>query len=311
MQKIIDAGIYLASFLTVYGWLRKGGFMVEIILDVLKDAVIDSVKILPLLFLTYLIMESVEHHTSKKLQNAVSKAGKVGPLLGSVLGAIPQCGFSGAAANFYAGGIISLGTLLAIFLSTSDEMLPILISESVSVILIIKILALKIIIGIITGFLVDAITKRKKTIDLNHGIDEICKHEHCNCNNGIFKSAVKHTVQIFGFILAVTIVLNFAIAMIGVDNLSNLILNKPVIGELLSGLIGLIPNCSSSVIITKLYLNNAMGLGALISGLCVNAGVGLLILYKVNRNLKENIKITGILYIAGVVAGIIIGAVGY
>lgn len=284
--------------------------MFELIFEVVEHALLDNIKILPILFITYLIMEYVEHRSSAKLQQTVAKAGKVGPLFGGLLGVVPQCGFSGAAANFYAGGIISLGTLIAIFLSTSDEMLPILISESIDVWIIVKILCLKLAIGVIAGFIVDIISRKNKPVDVKHDIHEMCSHDHCNCEKGVFRSAVKHTLQIFIFLLVVTIVLGFVIELVGEDNLANLILNKPVIGEILAGTIGLIPNCSSSVIITKLYVSGAMGLGAMMAGLLVNSGVGVLILFRVNRNLKENLKILAILYGIGVVAGIVISFFG-
>lgn len=284
--------------------------MFELIFEVFEHALLDNLKLLPILFITYLIMEYVEHRSSAKLQQTVAKAGRVGPLFGGMLGVVPQCGFSGAAAGFYAGGIISLGTLIAIFLSTSDEMLPILISESIRADIIIKILVLKLTIGVLSGFMVDIISRKNKHIDVHHDIHEMCSHEHCNCEKGVFRSAIKHTIQIFVFLLAVSILLGFFIELVGEDNLGNLILNKPVIGEVLAGLIGLIPNCSSSVIITKLYISGAMGLGAMMSGLLVNSGVGVLILFRINRNLKENLKILAILYGIGLAAGIIISFFG-
>ena len=284
--------------------------MFELIFEVVEHAFLDNLKILPILFITYLIMEYVEHRSSARLQQTVAKAGKVGPLFGGLLGVVPQCGFSGAAANFYAGGIISLGTLIAIFLSTSDEMLPILISEAIDVWVIVKILCLKLAIGVIAGFVVDIINRKNKPEDVKHEIHEMCSHDHCNCEKGVFRSAVKHTLQIFLFLLIVTVVLGFVIELVGEDNLANLILNKPVIGEVLAGIIGLIPNCSSSVIITKLYVSGAMGLGAMMAGLLVNSGVGVLILFRVNRNLKENLKILAMLYGIGVVVGILISFLG-
>lgn len=284
--------------------------MFELIFEVVEHAFLDNLKILPILFITYLIMEYVEHRSSAKLQQTVAKAGKVGPLFGGLLGVVPQCGFSGAAANFYAGGIISLGTLIAIFLSTSDEMLPILISESIDVWVIVKILGLKLAIGVIAGFIVDIINRKNKPVDVKQDIHEMCSHDHCNCEKGVFRSAVKHTLQIFLFLLVVTIVLGFVIELVGEDNLANLILNKPVIGEVLAGIIGLIPNCSSSVIITKLYVSGAMGLGAMMAGLLVNSGVGVLILFRVNRDMKENFKILGVLYGIGVAVGIAISFLG-
>lgn len=275
-------------------------------LDVLIDTLIDGVKLLPFLFVAYLIMEILEHKTSSKTKNIIQKSGKFGPLLGGILGIFPQCGFSAIAANLYAGRIITLGTLIAIFLSTSDEMLPILISEAAPIDVILKILGIKLIIGIIAGFVIDlVINLTTKNIKEDEKIAEICEHEHCHCEEGgILKSSLKHTLSIFIYILIVSIILNTVIHFIGEDNLSNLILNKPILGPVIAGLIGLIPNCASSVILTQLYLSNVITVATMISGLLVGAGVGILILFRVNKNIKENSKIIVLLYVIGVIAGI-------
>ena len=228
-------------------------------LDVLIDTIIDGIKLLPFLFIAYLVMEYIEHKTSNKTKGIIQKSGKFGPFLGGILGIFPQCGFSAIASNLYAGRIITLGTLIAIFLSTSDEMLPILISKSVPFNVIAEILAIKLIVGIIAGFLIDLviniINRNKSNIESEQKIGEICEHEHCHCKKeGILKSSLKHTFSIFCYILVITFILNTIIFIIGEENLSNLILNKPVVGPIIAGLIGLIPNCASSVILTELYL---------------------------------------------------------
>ncbi len=277
------------------------------ILDVLLDTVIDSARLLPFLFLTYLLMEYIEHKMGNRTQNILKVSGKAGPFLGAVLGMLPQCGFSAAAANLYAGKVITMGTLMAIYLSTSDEMLPIMISEAVHYSIIIKVLVIKVVIGILSGIIIDFIMNKR-----NHGkrtkvdVHHFCEHEHCHCENGILKPAIHHTVQILFFILAISFVLNLVIAMLGTERLADFILNKPVIGELLAGIIGLIPNCAASVVITQLYLDGVIRLGTMMSGLLVGAGIGLLVLFRVNDNKKENIKIVGILYIIGVIFGIIL-----
>lgn len=275
--------------------------------DVILDTLLDTIKLLPFLFLTYLVMEYLEHKTAGKLQNTIQKGGRLGPLFGGVLGAVPQCGFSAAASNLYAGRVITLGTLIAIFLSTSDEMLPILISEAdtVGVGAILKILALKAGIGILAGFAVDFLVRPAK--DEHDHIHEMCEHDHCHCGEGtgIFKSALIHTGQITFFILLISFVLNTVLFFLGEDVLKNLILNKPVIGELLAGLVGLIPNCAASVVLTQLYLEGAMSFAACMSGLLVGSGIGILVLFRANRNKKENIKIVLLLYGIGVVAGLI------
>lgn len=282
-------------------------------LDVIIEAVVDSIKTLPFLYIAYLIMEYLEHRTSEKAKGIVKKSGKFGPVLGSVLGIFPQCGFSAAAANLYAGKIITLGTLIAIFLSTSDEMLPILISEAAPISTILTILGIKLAIGIIAGFLIDLIgqaiktKKEEKHEEIEDEISHICEHEHCHCDEGgIFKSAIKHTLSIFLFIIIITFVVNMVVELIGEENLANLVLNMPVVGPMIAGLLGLIPNCAGSVVLTQLYLEQVISLGSMIGGLLVGSGIGILILFRVNKDIKENLKILGLLYVIGVICGIII-----
>lgn len=282
-------------------------------IDVILDTLIDSVKLLPFLFITYLIMEFIEHKTGDKAKNIIKKSGKFGPLLGGVLGIFPQCGFSAAAANLYAGKVITLGTLIAIFLSTSDEMLPVLISEAAPISTILQILAIKLVIGIVIGFLVDligqALTKRnqeKKEEVVEEEIGHICEHEHCHCEEGILKSSIKHTINIFIFIVIISFIINTIIYFIGEENLSNLILNMPIVGPVIAGLVGLIPNCAGSVILTQLYLEQVISFGSMIGGLLVGSGIGILVLFRVNKDLKDNLKILGLLYLIGVICGVII-----
>jgi len=276
----------------------------KIMLDVILDTLVDAAKLIPFLFLTYLVMEYLEHRTGEKTQRLVRSAGKWGPVWGGILGALPQCGFSAAASNFYAGRVISMGTLLAIYLSTSDEMLPILISERAPIGMIGRILFAKMVIGGVAGLLIDMLLSGKQ--EEQEHIHELCEHDHCHCEEGILRSALRHTVQITFFILLVTFALNLVIRFVGEDTLAGLILNRPVIGPILAGLVGLIPNCAASVVITQLYLENAMSVGAMMAGLLVGAGIGLLVLFRVNHNKKENLKIVGLLYFVGVIAGIVI-----
>lgn len=283
-------------------------------IDVLFDTMLDAVKLLPFLFITYAAMEYIEHKMGETTKNAIEKSGRFGPVLGGIMGVFPQCGFSAAASNLYAGRIITFGTLMAVFLSTSDEMLPILLSEQAGITVIIKLLSLKVLIGIAAGFMIDFFMKKKSTDTALPAVDSgqhinvgrVCQQEHCHCQDGILKSAFTHTLNIFLFIVIISMVLNTAIHFLGKNFLAELILNKPVLGQLFAGLAGLIPNCASSVIITQLYLEGLMGLGAMMSGLLVGTGVGLLVLFRVNDNFKENIKITFLLYAVGVAAGILI-----
>lgn len=277
--------------------------MLSIVWDALLDALLDGAKLIPFLFLTYLAMEWLEHKAGNKVNAFVRKSGKFGPLAGGVLGVVPQCGFSAAASNFYAGRVITLGTLLAIYLSTSDEMLPILISEKAPIGLIIKILLLKMVIGVTVGFLVD-LAWRKKLPEQGH-IHELCEHEHCSCEKGILKSALIHTIKIALFLIVIAFALNLVLEVGGEELLESFLSGRAILGPILAGLVGLIPNCGSSVVITELYLEGALGFGAMLAGLLVNAGVGLLVLFKVNHDRKENLTILGMLYVIGVIAGII------
>lgn len=280
---------------------------------VIEHTFLDVIKLVPFLFLTYLLMEFLEHKTKDKTKKLMKKAGKFGPVIGAAAGILPQCGFSAAAAGLYAGRIISMGTLIAIFLSTSDEMLPILISEAVAPKVIVQILGLKLFIGMVAGIVIDLLV-HPKVHEHNHDhhhIHELCEHDHCHCEQGnVWKSACYHTAKITFFLLIVSFVLNMCLHFVGEDTLATLILNRPVIGQLLSGLVGLIPNCASSVVITQLYLEGAMSFGAMMSGLLVGAGVGILVLFKVNKNKKEALKVIGILYVVGVAAGILLELLG-
>ena len=246
--------------------------------EVIEETLIDSIKLLPFLFITYLIMEYIEHKMGDKAKKAIKKSGKYGPIIGSILGIFPQCGFSASATNLYAGRVITLGTLIAVYLSTSDEMLPIFISEAVSPSIILRVLGIKLLIGMIAGVIIDLVIrivhkrKNKKAIEeakienkeIEEDNDEIeighfCEEEHCHCEDGsILKSALKHTVNIFIFIIIITFIINIAVHFIGEENIANLLYNKTIIGPLIAALIGLIPNCAASVILTNLYLEHTL-----------------------------------------------------
>ena len=290
-------------------------------LEIIQDTLIDAIKLLPFLFITYLIMEYIEHKMGHKTKHAIRKSGKWGPIIGSILGAFPQCGFSVSATNLYAGRVITLGTLIAVYLSTSDEMLPIFISEAVSPIIILKILGIKLIIGMIAGVLIDLIThiiknknENKTNIEENEEdeIGHICEEDHCHCNeSGILKSTIHHTLNILLFIVIVTFIINIVVHFVGEETIAGWILNKPIIGPVIASLIGLVPNCAASVIITNMYLENVISLGSMISGLLTGAGVGLAVLFKTNSKIKENIGILILLYVIGVISGIIIDLIGF
>lgn len=276
-------------------------------LEILEHTILDSIKLIPFLFITYIIMELIEHYAGEKTENVIKKSGRFGPVIGAILGVIPQCGMSAVAANFYAARIITRGTLIAIFLSTSDEMLPILISEGTDIGLIFQILSIKVVIGIGIGMVIDLLSRKIKSEEKYKEIHDICEHEHCHCEEeGVVKSSIKHTIQIFAYIFVITFILNIIIHGIGEDKIAGIMVNTPFIGPLISSLIGIIPNCASSVILTELYLENIITMGSMIAGLLVNSGVGLLVLFKVNKNLKENLSVLGILYVVGAMSGILL-----
>ncbi len=273
------------------------------ILEVIADSCADSIRLLPFLFFTYLVMEYLEHRAGERMQDVIRRSGKAGPAIGGLLGVFPQCGFSAAASNLYAGRIISLGTLMAVFLSTSDEMLPIMISENVGLPIMGKILAVKVLFAVFAGFGIDLVYRRK---DKDMQIEHLCERHHCHCERGIWKSALHHTLEVFIYILLISFVLNLVIALIGEETLGALILHQPVAGVLIAALVGMIPNCAASVIITKLYLSGVLGAGALIAGLLSGTGVGYLVLLKVNDDRGENLRILFLLYGIGVMAGVIV-----
>lgn len=275
--------------------------------DILLDAVIDTVKLIPFLFVTYLLMEWLEHKTSPRTRGIIKSSGKFGPLFGGLLGALPQCGFSAAASSLYSGKVITIGTLTAIFLSTSDEMLPIMISEHAPIGLVLGILGLKVLIGAMAGLIIDASIGRNQKIEkIEVGIKNVCRHDNCHCDSekGFVKSSIRHTVVISAFIFAITLILNILLHFIGEETLAAVILDRPILGPVISSFIGLIPNCAASVAITQLFLGGVISFGSMMAGLLSGSGVGLLVLFKVNENIKDNAKILVMIYVIGVICGI-------
>ena len=272
--------------------------------EIIQETLIDTLKLIPFLLIAFLIIEFIEHKLTNKNKKALAKSKKYGPIIGSLLGIIPQCGFSVMATNLYITKIISLGTLIAIYLSTSDEMLPILISQNAPINKIITILLIKVLFAILYGIIIDIIInkKRKNLKETFH----ICEEEDCHCEKGILKSAIKHTFHIITFILIINFIINIIFTYIGENMLSKLLLKDSILSPFLTSLIGLIPNCGASVILTELYLNNAINLSSLISGLLTGSGTAILVLFKSNKNIKENIFILILLYILGALSGLII-----
>ena len=280
--------------------------------DVILDTLTDSVKLIPFLFLTYLLLEFIEHKAKEKTENIMRRSGALGPIIGGALGAVPQCGFSASASNLYAENIITAGTLIAVFLSTSDEMLPVMIASKAPILTILIIMGVKVALGIVFGLATDLVLKltgkKKKNID----IESFCKDEHCGCEEGnIFKSALIHTLKIGGFVLLVSLALNVGIYFLGEENLGKVITGLPtVVGPIVTGLLGLVPNCAASVVITQLYLNGVISSGSMLAGLLAGSGVGMLVLFKVNRNIKADFAILGATYGIGVAVGVVSDLLG-
>ncbi len=278
-------------------------------IESLQDALLDTLKIIPYLFVTFIIMELIEHKLNKKNQKLLMDNQKYGPIVGGLLGSLPQCGFSTMASNLFSNKVITIGTVVAVFLATSDEMLPIMLSENISFLTIIKIIGFKVLIGIIVGLIVDLLYKRKVNNE-TIGIHEMCESSSCGCEEkGIIISSLIHTLKIGVFILFANVIINLAIFKIGEENLSSILLNKNIITYFIASIIGLIPNCASSVIITELYLNELITTGVLLSGLLTGSGLGILLLFKENKNLKENLVVLSIIYFVGVTVGIIVDLV--
>lgn len=322
----------------------------DFLVDVLTESVIDTLKLIPFLFLTYLAMEALEHSASHHVRAAVEKSGKAGPVVGSILGALPQCGFSAMAATLYAGRVVTAGTLVAVILSTSDEMIPVFVAHQESPTRLFGILALKVIVGIVAGLLVDvALRMLHRTGDGHTHIHELCERAHCHCEdvedeNGsaeaeaqtaaagehddvarehahghdhhghglwpIVRSALVHTVQVTVFIFLVAFVFGLLIEGVGEDAIGELLADHPVRATFIAALVGLIPNCGASVALTELFLDGTLAAGPMVAGLLVSGGVGLLVLWRTNADLRQNAAVTGVVYAVGVAVGLLVGATG-
>ena len=270
--------------------------------EIIMDTIIDGIKLLPFLWGAFFLIELIEHKYSKKSKRIIEKSGRFGPLLGGILGCFPQCGFSVMATNLYVTRIISLGTLISIYLSTSDEMLPILLAQKADAQTILSLLGTKLVIGIFWGFLIDFFFQKKKNKTDYH----LCEEEHCHCEKGILKSSLKHTLHTFIFILAVSFFLNIVMDYSGEKYLKAIFQKNNLFSPFLASLIGLIPNCGSSIILTELYLNKILSFSSVIAGLLTGSGVAILVLFRSNKDLKENFKILFLVYFIGVISGLIL-----
>ena len=282
------------------------------VLHAALHALEETLVLLPFLYLTYLLMEWIEHRAGERVEGLIRRAGRIGPLVGGTLGVLPQCGFSAAAAGLYAGRVVTVGTLVAAFLSTSDEMLPILLSGGLPVPSVLALIGIKAAVAVLVGFAVDFVLRRRRgePIHAHEGVDELCRDEGCDCHGkSPFLSALIHTAKIGLFVLIATFLLGLVIELVGEDNIGLFVRDLPVVGVLLSTLVGVIPNCAASVILSRLYLSGAISLGALLSGLLVGAGAGWLVLFRTGRNLKKNLLILLFLYILSVGVGLVADAI--
>ena len=347
----------------------------EILPHAFEHAFIDTLKLVPFLFVTYLAMEALEHYASSKSIVAVRRAGTTGPVIGALLGVVPQCGFSAAAATLYSARVITLGTLFAVFLSTSDEMLPIMIAAQAPAGFIAEVLAIKALCGLIAGFAIDVVLRLRHHAVEAMRIRDLCERDHCGCDDesaanciddwgaeysneeergaelacasderherdhahgqnrghdhsrdhvnahnrshghahgfgAIAKSSLVHTLQVTLFIFLVSLALEIVIDGVGEDTLASFISANSNLSVVVSAIVGLIPNCAASVVLTELYLEGALSTGAMLAGLLVSAGVGLLVLFRANRPMHENFLIAAGLVACGVVFGFIVGVFG-
>lgn len=282
-------------------WRGRG---LEVLHHVIEHAVLDSIKMLPFLFAAFLLIEAFEKISEKFSRKVLEKVGVAGPLVGALLGCIPQCGFSVMASNFYAGGMISVGTLLAVFLASSDEAILMMISHPQHRKEILYLVVTKIVIAVAAGYSIDCFLRKKITEEKE--IDEICHDCGCHTTQGIVIPAIKHSIRIFFYILIFTIILNFVIEWFGMEQLSTYLLGNTIAQPIVAALIGLIPNCAASVVLTQLYINGMISFPSVVAGLCTSAGVALPVLFKMNHHRKENIKIVGLLLGVAIGAGIIL-----
>ena len=285
--------------------------MTEFLQEVLLDGLIDTAKLLPFLFLTYLAMEFIEHRAAAKAERLLLRVGRFGPLLGGLFGAVPQCGFSVAAANLYAGHLLTAGTLVAVFLSTSDEMLPLLLSGGVRWQTILLLIGGKAAVGILVGFLFDLLFRRRGKEDRDLHIDELCDKDGCHCERGILRSALHHTLHITVFLLLVTLAINTLVFFIGAERLSAVMSSLPGVSHTIAALFGLIPNCAASVALTQFWMDGIITAGTMLAGLLPGAGLGLLVLFRVNPRLRENLLILAVLVACGVGFGVLADVTGF
>lgn len=281
---------------------------VQEILHVLWHGAHDTLKLLPFLFGTYLAMELLEHKAGDGVQKAIKKAGRLGPLIGGLLGLVPQCGFSAVVASLYAARIVTPGTVLAVFLATSDEMLPVFLGAGLPAGTILAVMGIKLLVAVIFGFLCDLFFCRG---GIQHHVSHFCDEEHCHCEQGVLRSALHHTLHIFAFVLGINVLLALVLELVGVQTLAGSLRALPVLGQGITALIGLIPNCAASVAVATLYTKGVISAGAMLAGLLTGAGVGLLVLFRTNRNMRQNLLFVVALFGIGLAVGVAFDFMGF
>lgn len=322
----------------------------DLFVDVLADSVIDTLKLIPFLFVTYLAMEALEHFASNKVREAVERAGTAGPVVGALLGALPQCGFSAMAATLFSGRVVTAGTLVAVILSTSDEMIPVFVAHQEPASRLLSIIAIKVVLGIVAGLLLDmALRLLHRAGDGHAHIHELCEREHCHCEEadeldddeghdgrgdhdeqhdhhdhahhhghghshhgvwGIVRSACVHTAQVTAFIFLISLLFGLIIEGLGVDSIRSMLAYHPVRATFIAALVGLIPNCGASVAIAELFLDGTLATGPMLAGLLSSGGVGLLVLWRTNADARQNVYVTLLVYGVAVLAGLAACALG-
>ena len=299
----------------------------DLFLHVLEHSALDTLRLVPFLFVTYLAMEALEHASAERVQAVVERSGKAGPVVGALLGAVPQCGFSAMAATLYAGRMVTAGTLVAVMLSTSDEMVPVFLAHQEPLGRLLAIVAVKVLMGVVVGLLVDvALRAWHRAGDGRPHISELCERAHCHCEEAdhghehghehghgrwaIVRSAAVHTVQVGVWILVITFAFGLVIELVGTDALAALLVNHPVRATFVSALVGLVPNCGASVAITELYLEGVLTTGPMLAGLLSSGGVGLLVLWRTNASAGQNAVITAFVYAVSVAVGLVAGMLG-
>lgn len=282
----------------------------ELFVDALRDALTDSVKMLPFLYLAYLLIEWLERHHGARIEQALAGGGRWGFVPGALLGCVPQCGFSAVASNLYASRVITPGTLLAVFIATSDEAIPLLAAEPSMWTSLIVLLLCKAVFGMVGGALLDVPLRHVLPHSLYGGYsghaDEVDCHEEHEEHSGIWLAALRHTLEIFVFILLFSLLIGLLFAWIGQDAITAALAGMGVLQPMLTALVGLVPNCAASVLLAQLYIEGAISFGSLFAGLTAGAGVGLAVLWRVNPSWKQNLFMTGLLWAVGAVAGMLL-----